>query len=126
MGMTPEGRIKHKLDRALKALGVWYFKPASGAFGRSGIPDYILCVRGHLVGIETKADKTKKPTDLQAQCMKKIEEAGGKCFVVYDEATLKLVEEYVEDRMTNTAFALLEDTLDQRGRPKGKSLDASH
>jgi penicillin-binding protein-related factor A (putative recombinase) len=97
MGMTPEGIIKRRLDHRLKELGVWHFKPASGAFGRAGIPDYILCVRGRFVGIEAKADKTKKPTDLQAQCMAKIEEAGGKCFVVYSTDTISKAVRFIKN-----------------------------
>jgi len=37
-----------------------------------------------------KADAKSKPTRLQFDCMAKIEQAGGRCFVVYDEATLLL------------------------------------
>jgi hypothetical protein len=92
MGMTPEGKVKKKLDKMLKRKGVWFFKPQAGPFGSSGIPDYILCVDGQFVGIECKADKTKKPTALQQQCMDKIETAGGICFVVYDDETIAWVE----------------------------------
>jgi len=97
MVTTPEGKIKKKLDRMLKSKqGVWYFPPQAGPFGSAGIPDRIACVRGHLVGIEAKADRTKKPTALQAQCMAKIEAAGGKCFLVYDDETIQKVEGYID------------------------------
>jgi|TARA_Y100000310_G_scaffold21924_1_gene21151 hypothetical protein len=95
MATTPEGKIKRKIDKVLKAEGVWFFKPQAGPFGRSGVPDYILCVNGHLVGIEAKADASKKPTELQTQCMAKIEAAGGKCFIVYDDVTIAKVKAYV-------------------------------
>ena len=96
--MTPEGKIKKKLDTLLKTfrpLGVWYFPPQAGPFGSAGIPDRIVCCRGHFIGIECKADKTKKPTALQAQCMEKIEAAGGKCFLVYDDETINEVGVYI-------------------------------
>lgn len=97
MATTPEGKIKKLLDKMLKSKqGVWSFPPQAGPFGSSGIPDRIACVRGHLVGIEAKADKTKKPTALQAKCMGDIERAGGKCFVVYDAETIKTVENWID------------------------------
>jgi hypothetical protein len=55
-------------------------------------------VRGQFVGIEVKADRTKKPTQLQRHCMAQIEAAGGKCFVVFDVETLKLLEDYLRDQ----------------------------
>jgi len=91
MATTPEGKIKKKIDAMLKELDVWYFKPQAGPFGKSGVPDYIVCANGHLIGIEAKADHTKKPTLLQLQCMEKIEAAGGKCYVAYDDETIAAV-----------------------------------
>lgn len=95
MATTPEGKIKGALDKMLKRHGVWYFSPQSGPFGRAGIPDRIAIVRGQFVGIECKSDASKKPTALQVQCMNQIEQAGGKSFLVYDKATIDMVEAFV-------------------------------
>lgn len=95
MSTTPEGKVKKKLDRMLKAEGVWYYNPQAGPFGRAGIPDKIAIIGGRFVGIECKADKTKKPTALQTECMKRIENAGGKCFIVYDDDTIDEVRKYI-------------------------------
>ena len=54
--MTPEGKIKRKLDNTLKQLGVWYYSPQSGPFGRSGIPDRVAIHKGRFIGIECKAE----------------------------------------------------------------------
>jgi hypothetical protein len=89
------GEAYHKIDRMLSQLGVWFFSPQAGPFGRAGIPDRVACVGGRFVGIEVKADRTKKPTQLQRHCMAQIEAAGGKCFVVFDVETLKLLEDYI-------------------------------
>jgi hypothetical protein len=43
-----------------------------------------------------KADVKSKPTKLQIDCMAKIERAGGKCFVVYDDATLAIARDYIQ------------------------------
>jgi len=95
MATTPEGKIKARLDKMLKKHKVWYFSPQSGPFGRAGIPDRLAVVHGRLLGIEAKSGKTKKPTALQIKCMKEIEQHGGKCFVVFDDATISEVEEYI-------------------------------
>lgn len=98
MATTPEGRIKALLDKMLKAEGVWSYSPQAGPFGVAGIPDRVAIVSGQFVGIECKADKTKKPTALQMKCMRDIEQAGGKCFVVYDNDTIETVREYIRAR----------------------------
>jgi len=90
--MTPEGRVKNKLDRRLKKLGpsVWFYSPQAGPYGAAGIPDRIVCVKGRMVGIECKRDRSHKPTKLQEKCMAKMTEAGAICLVVYDDTTLEM------------------------------------
>ncbi len=95
MSSTPEGKIKRKLDKMLKSENIWYYSPQAGPFGRAGIPDRVAIVNGRFVGIECKADRTKKPTALQLSCMKQIEDAGGKCFVVFDDETIEEVRTYI-------------------------------
>ena len=82
MSNTPEGKIKRKVVTVLKANDVWYFFPASNGFGRAGIPDIIAIVDGLFVGIECKADPSKKPTQLQIKCGEEIVEAGGMWLLV--------------------------------------------
>ena len=96
MATTPEGKIKRKLDKMLKSENIWFYSPQAGPFGRAGIPDRVaIAGDGKFIGIECKADRTKKPTALQLSCMKQIEAAGGKCFVVYDDETIERVREYI-------------------------------
>lgn len=98
MASTPEGKIKNKLDTMLKSLknsGVWFYSPQSGIYGKSGIPDRVIVVCGSFIGVECKADRTKKPTALQLKCMQEIEDAGGKCFVVCDDESIEQVREYI-------------------------------
>jgi hypothetical protein len=95
MATTPEGRIKNKLDKMLKSERVWFYSPQAGPFGRAGVPDRVAILGGRFIGIECKADRTKKPTALQLKCMKEIEMAGGKCFVVYDDKTIDEVREFI-------------------------------
>ena len=95
MSSTPEGKIKRKLDKMLKSENIWYYSPQAGPFGRAGIPDRVAIVDGRFVGIECKADRTKKPTALQLSCMKQIEDAGGKSIVAFDDETIAEVRTYI-------------------------------
>jgi hypothetical protein len=36
--MTPEAKVKRVITNQLKALGAYYFYPATGGYGRSGVP----------------------------------------------------------------------------------------
>ena len=91
MAMTPEGRVKKKVVDILKAAGAYYFFPATGGYGRSGVPDIIVCFKGRFIGIECKAgDNT--PTALQQRELMRILDAGGSAFVVNEEALNALVD----------------------------------
>lgn len=95
---TPEGKVKAKVVELLKKHKVWYFFPGNNGFGKSGIPDIVCCVDGSFIGIEVKADRTKKPTALQAKCGGDIEKAGGTWLVVYDDITLEALDAVIENR----------------------------
>lgn len=93
---TPESKVKRKVTELLKKHKIWYFFPANNGFGKGGIPDIIAIVGGVFVGIECKADRTKKPTELQVRCGAEIRDAGGQWFLVCDEHSLAQVEAYIE------------------------------
>jgi hypothetical protein len=95
--LTPEGKIKRMVTDLLKRYDIWYFLPGNNGFGRSGIPDIIAIVHGQFTGIEVKADKTKKPTELQKLCGRQIQAAGGHWFLVYDKHTTAAVEQWIKD-----------------------------
>lgn len=92
MATTPEGKVKDKVRAMLKAHKVWYFLPGNNGMGTSGIPDFVCCVSGRFIGIECKAGAGKRPTDLQMMQASRIEVAGGRWFLVYDDASLAEAE----------------------------------
>lgn len=97
--LTPESKIKRTVTEMLKKYRLWYFFPAANGMGRAGIPDIISIVDGGFVGIEVKADKTKKPKELQVRCGKEIEAAGGRWFLVFDEDSCAELERYIQDKV---------------------------
>jgi Holliday junction resolvase len=90
---TPEKKVKDKVKKVLEKLGCYYFYPATGGFGKSGVPDIVICFKGHFVAIECKAGDNK-PTALQEMNMKKIRENGGSTIVI-NEANLADVESWL-------------------------------
>ena len=44
MAITPEKKVKQKVVEQLKEIpDAYYFFPATGGYGRSGVPDIIVC-----------------------------------------------------------------------------------
>lgn len=84
MALTPEGKVKAKVVRILKDEGVYYFFPATGGYGRSGVPDIVCCINGYFFAIECKAGKNK-PTLLQVNEIESIRRAGGVAVVANEE-----------------------------------------
>ena len=41
MAKTPEAKVKEKVVAKLKELKAYYFFPATGGYGKSGVPDIV-------------------------------------------------------------------------------------
>jgi hypothetical protein len=44
--MTPEAKVKKTAVKHLKDIGAYYFFPATGGYGKSGVPDIVACYQG--------------------------------------------------------------------------------
>lgn len=84
MANTPEKKVKQKMAKYLKEMGAYYFFPATGGFGRSGVPDIICCVKGMFVAIECKAGGNTT-TALQDREIEEIRKHGGSAWVVNED-----------------------------------------
>jgi Holliday junction resolvase len=82
--MTPEAKVKKKVVDVIKKNGAYYFFPATGGYGRSGVPDVVCCYRAVFIAIECKAG-TNRPTPLQEAEMEKIRLAQGFVRVVNED-----------------------------------------
>lgn len=98
MALTPEKKVKVKVSKILDEYGVYYFYPATGGFGRSGVPDIVACFKGHFIAIECKAG-TNTPTALQVREIDRINTAGGDA-VVINETNIDLVR-WILERVTD-------------------------
>mgnify|MGYP003290344298 CR=1 FL=1 len=64
---------------ALPETFAW--KEHGGQYGTAGIPDIIVCHRGHFIALEAKVGKNQ-PTKLQTVTIEQIRKAGGTAAVV--------------------------------------------
>lgn len=93
--MTPESKVKKKIKDVLKSCGAYYAMPIGTGFGSSGVPDFLVCIRGRFIGIEAKANGNK-PTALQLKNLDQIIEAGGLSFVI-DETNVDNLKQLIEE-----------------------------
>lgn len=84
---TPEGKVKAMVKAILdNTEQCWYFLPVQNGMGQAGIPDFICCVRGKFLAIETKSKHTsRKLTALQARQIELINTASGTAVVINED-----------------------------------------
>jgi hypothetical protein len=99
--MTPEGKIKTALDRALVKLrelghALYWHKPVMNGMGAPTL-DYVGCCWSFYFTIETKAPG-KKPTAIQEQTIGKVQTAHGTAFVIDSEELVAQFVAWVEQQ----------------------------
>ena len=65
------------------------WKEHGGQYGTAGIPDIIVCHRGHFIALEAKVGKNQ-PTKLQIVTIEQIRKAGGTAAVVRSVEDVKV------------------------------------
>jgi hypothetical protein len=97
--MTPEGKVKMRVKVMLDMFDAYRFMPVQTGFGVPTL-DFLVCIRGHFIAIETKAPG-KKPTERQETTIEQIKSAGGHVFVVDNDETLALACKAILDLAYN-------------------------
>jgi hypothetical protein len=92
---TPEGKVKDKIKKILKAHGAYFAMPMGTGFGNAGVPDFLVCLGGEFLGIEAKAGKGTT-TALQKKNLAEIEAAGGRALVI-NEDNFELLKAVLEN-----------------------------
>lgn len=90
---TPEKAVKAKVKAVLESEGVYYFMPPANGYGRAGVPDFVCCINGLFMAIETKAGGNK-PTALQIREIETIRRNNGVAVVV-DETNWEMLRDMV-------------------------------
>lgn len=85
---TPEGKVKARLLKTLKAFGddCFYYMPVQNGMGQTGIPDVMAIIHRIPFAFECKATPKQHPTTRQAMALDRIHKAGGIAWVVDNES----------------------------------------
>lgn len=93
MANTPEGKVKEKVKKVLRAYNVYWHCPVQNGLGAPSL-DFVGCCNGYYFAVETKAGN-KQPTPRQALTMQQITDAGGKAFLINEETGLDFFEQWI-------------------------------
>lgn len=81
MARQPEGKLAARVKQALEAEGALVYNIHGGdGFQEAGIPDLLVCWRGHFIGLELKRGSVT--SKLQEWQIRRIRKAGGTAEVV--------------------------------------------
>lgn len=86
----PEGKVKDIVKGVLKKMGAYYFMPVQNGMGAPSV-DFLCCISGKFLAIETKADGGHL-TLRQQQTLAKMREAGAVALVVTGEEEARILE----------------------------------
>lgn len=95
--MTPEGKVKAKVNRRMRdhfGTRLYRFMPVQNGMGAPSL-DYLCCVSGLFVAIETKVPG-KHMTPRQIITRDEIEMAGGLVFEIHDDAEIDTMIAQIE------------------------------
>lgn len=104
--MTPEGRIKKLVNDAIHRIRashpgmIWRFMPVQRGMGAPAL-DYILCVNGRFVTIETKRDEKHDMTPQQRIVALETKNARGYVFLVSGIGSCAVMEAALEHLITD-------------------------
>ncbi len=92
---TPEGAVKNWIKKEIlsKYPEAYVYVTHVGQYGKRGVPDLVMCIKGLFVAIEVKT-VSGKITELQALEGRRIEKAGGIFIVMYGRNQDQLSELY--------------------------------
>ena len=85
--------MKKEVRQFLINCNAYFFMPVQTGYGRTTV-DFLCCIRGRFVAIETKA-KGKTPTPLQVLTLRQINAAGG--FGIWTDNIEKLKDALISE-----------------------------
>lgn len=86
-----EADVKDVVKAVLHSYGdkIWWFMPVPTGYGVQGVPDFIVCLHGMFIAIETKFG-SRGLTPNQVKQINKIDAAGGYHMVINEDTMYSL------------------------------------
>lgn len=98
--MTPEAKVKAKVDKIVEAKGGFVTNPIGTMYGKSGTSDKLICLAGLFIAVECKTTEARgasgKPTTLQYKYLDRVLSAGGLAAAV-NESNLREFNLWLSD-----------------------------
>lgn len=89
--MKNEKDVKKRVREILDAHEAWWYMPAASPYGRIGVPDFIACIGGKFLAVETKFGYNTTSARQKIE-LANIEAAGGIALVVNEDNIGQLEE----------------------------------
>lgn len=107
--MKNERDVKNAVKKVLAKYGdqIWYFMPVQSGFGTHGVPDFVCCVGGVFLTIETKYGGNDL-SEWQKRQIDSIQKASGAHLTVWENTV---------DRVDDMVLALLACNAPMGGAP---------
>lgn len=86
---TPESKVKKEVKKILERYKIYYFMPVKHLYGKAGIGDFICCVNGKFLSIETKAEGGEL-TELQDEDRIQVQKSKGIKIIIWAQDLHKL------------------------------------
>lgn len=91
-----ENPVKERVKKILKSTTAFWFMPATGGFGKSGLPDFVGVYEGKFFALECKGNGTRR-LPLQIICGQDIQAAGGNWRLVTPDTTQEELVAWMEN-----------------------------
>ena len=95
-----EASLTKSITRALRDEGAYVVKVHGGKYGTRGVPDLLVCYRGHYIGAEVKTPaRVNMTTREQRHHLQLIREAGGEARIVTSVAEALILLKIIDERI---------------------------
>lgn len=113
--MTSEKALQTKVKKLLLNRGAYCLKIVGSPYLPIGTPDMLACYKGVFLGLEFKVGKNK-PTPVQLENLRKIEEAGGVASVIRETEEIERILSRI-DKETGKGFPGAKISIEKSTRP---------
>lgn len=103
-----ESELSRYIATRLKKVGIFFIKVNDAS--TSGVPDFLICLHGGLVGLEIK-QTPNTPSKLQEEMIQRINDAGGYATVCYNWGEVKWAIHEAQRRMIESGKIRAEDEI---------------
>ena len=115
--MRNESHVKDATKKQFRAVGAWWVMHVPVGYGKDGVPDFVACINGRVVAVETK-HRTNTASAAQLRELKEVVASGGVGIVVNEECLddlWEIVQQVAKNPLGFTSDVWINLCWDRRG-----------